>query len=190
VQLEEHLLTVHEGDHPSQPHFYDLLSALHFDHVQFDIAKLRSKGKDTRPLRSLWCTFRLSVQEPNIELHVLSHDVLDRSKAYHEIKARITYSHNFGVAICPSCKVTICEIDQFVGRFVDHVVYYHSKDERSLHVAELSQMLNPFLFNLADYCQLFAILRKEFEEAAMYHRLTPKRNAQRASIPTQFSKVP
>jgi hypothetical protein len=82
-----------------------------------------------------------------MKAHLMQHELLQRSKGYEMIVAFLGSWIEWGVVTCPICKKRVTSVgDNWVQNryFVDHVDE-HTDEERIKHVADLAQMLRPYL---------------------------------------------
>jgi hypothetical protein len=107
------------------------------------VGKLRLLRKDKCPLE---CGFRVSYEHHDLQKHLQTHELSDRSKGHAAILAAGLYPE-FGPSTCPLCS------DQTgsYGGLVHHLSFRHTKSERALSIMQLSGLLGPFVSQISFY---------------------------------------
>lgn len=141
AQLIKHLATEHYQDHSSQPNFDDVFKAINLDPSIFKLEKLRFAGRDTCPLK---CGFQLSHEELDLKQHLVTHELVDRSKGHGAIKAA-GFEPSFGVTTCPLCKKQNGHGYVWIDKRLLHLSKDHTRSERAISIAELSRILSPWM---------------------------------------------
>ncbi|KAH6702919.1 hypothetical protein BKA61DRAFT_582047 [Leptodontidium sp. MPI-SDFR-AT-0119] len=101
------------------------------------------ESKDNCPLAFLGCEFK--VGDKRIREHLESHELIDRSKGFEAIRAVVDdYCFPWGTATCPICREQVCDPDDYISRFANHLGD-HSKEERAVHPFELAEIFRPFI---------------------------------------------
>jgi len=150
-----------------------------------EVSKLRIEGKDKCPVQSTECSFRLSLEQPNMWVHVQTHDLVDRFQL-DPIKVLGYKSYNCysyyvnGPAKCPICRQeTTTTSSNNITCLTSHLTKHHTEAERVLFQKELSTLLSVFLsptdspmlpLQNRDFLQgnsTLAALVKEFQAASL-----------------------
>jgi len=141
LQLGDHLMTLHFQDYSTQPHFDYFMTLLPYIgklvfipsktgaasrsmYALFHIAESRQNGVDTCPIENTGCQFRLSIDEPHMENHIASHDLLDRIISREKIKPICDFTK--GRMKCPLCMETTTDLWYDFAYFIFHFIKRHS----------------------------------------------------------------
>ena len=150
-QIKEHLASQQHEHYSKQPHVLDVLALLgiFFGTRLFDLCKRRTDGTDKCPLSRIGCTFCVTVEEPRFYAHLRSHDMVDRSTYYDEIRNIVGADcwFGYGSVSCPICNKNLSLPQEFgnVWLLASHLRTEHTPSERSQHALVLSRLYAPLL---------------------------------------------
>ena len=166
LQLGDHLMTLHFQDYSTQPHFDYFMALLpsiskvvrieskngaasRSMYALFHIAESRQNGVYTCPVENTGCQFRLSIDEPFMEDHIASHDLLDRIISREKIKPICDFTK--GRIKCPLCMETCRPNSSNFTDFITHFFHRHSEPRSPESAEEFKSRMCQALAQSAKY---------------------------------------